>query len=174
MEGLSIGAWRGRAPVQERLFAHFKSKEALQLEVLQEAISRFMLQVCRRPWRRRAAKSACRPVRRLPALDPRRRERRGCIFQKLSSEYASRSGPVRDRLLESMKDWTEQIGRACAAPSRKGSSAPTSTSPVRLRVLRTALVYRGAPPDARPAAEQGRGGVRVPAAAQPQAGARLR
>jgi len=114
LEGVSIGALAEETGLSKSgLFAHFKSKEALQLEVLQEAIARFTLQVLQ-------------PALVAPRGEPRVRvlfdqylawirgdeARRGCIFQKLTSEYAGREGAVRERLVQSQKDWREAIMRA--------------------------------------------------------------
>ncbi|WP_043113172.1 TetR/AcrR family transcriptional regulator [Solimonas flava] len=114
LEGVSIGALAEETGLSKSgLFAHFKSKEALQLEVLQEAITRFTVQVLQ-------------PVLATPRGEPRVRRlfdkylewirgddaRRGCIFQKLTSEYAGRDGAVRDRLVQSQKDWRDAIMRA--------------------------------------------------------------
>jgi AcrR family transcriptional regulator len=113
MEGISIGALAEEASLSKSgLFAHFKSKEALQLEVLQEAINRFTAQVAQ-------------PVLAAPRGEARLRllfdkylewlrgddERLGCPFQKMAAEYSNRDGAVRERLVESMRDWRDQVGR---------------------------------------------------------------
>lgn len=122
MEGISIGALAEEASLSKSgLFAHFKSKEALQLEVLQEAINRFTDQVIR-------------PVLAAPRGEARLRclfdvylqwlrgedDRLGCPFQKMAAEYSNRSGPVRERLVESMSDWREQVLRVVSAAVASG------------------------------------------------------
>jgi AcrR family transcriptional regulator len=116
MEGLSIGALAEEASLSKSgLFAHFKSKEALQLEVLQEAINLFTAQVVQ-------------PVLATPRGELRLHklfdqyliwlrgddDRLGCPFQKMAAEYNNRESPVRDRLVESMTDWREQVTRIVA------------------------------------------------------------
>lgn len=122
MEGLSIGALAEEARLSKSgLFAHFKSKEALQLEVLQEAINRFTAQVVQ------PVLAAPRGEARLRLLFDRYLEwlrgeddRLGCPFQKMAAEYSNRSGPVRDRLVESMNDWREQVARVVSSAVSAG------------------------------------------------------
>ncbi|WP_019449380.1 TetR/AcrR family transcriptional regulator [Cupriavidus sp. BIS7] len=94
------------------LYAHFKSKEALQEAVLARAMERFGEIV----------------------IDPAMRARRGmprlqtlfdgylvwlsgtvvegrCIFMALSQEYANRPGVIRDKVLQAFKDWHSTIVR---------------------------------------------------------------
>ncbi|MGH8445743.1 MAG: TetR/AcrR family transcriptional regulator [Solimonas sp.] len=114
LESVSIGALAEETGLSKSgLFAHFKSKEALQLDVMQEAIDRFTVQVMH-------------PVLAAPRGEPRVQtlferyidwirgdeSRRGCLFQKLAAEYASREGAVRERLVQSQKDWREAIARS--------------------------------------------------------------
>ena len=122
MEGISIGALAEEARLSKSgLFAHFKSKEALQLEVLQEAISRFTALVLQ-------------PVLAAPRGEARLRklfdqylawlrgenELHGCPFQKMAAEFSSREGAVRERLVESMADWREQLTRIVAGAVETG------------------------------------------------------
>ncbi len=101
------------------LFAHFKSKEALQLAVLEEAIERFVELVVR------PALLAPRGEPRLRALFDRwmgwmeadRDAGNGgngarCIFMALSQEYDDRPGDVRDAVVTSQRDWRDAIARA--------------------------------------------------------------
>ena len=101
------------------LFAHFKSKEALQIAVLEEAVERFKAVVVR-------------PAFQAPRGEPRFRalfdhglrwvdddriagptgNRGRCIFMVLSQEYDDRPGPMRDAVAASQRDWRVAIGRA--------------------------------------------------------------
>jgi len=114
LEGVSLGVLAaGMNLSKSGLFAHFKSKEALQLAVLQAAIDRFVKQVV------------------LPALTKARGEPRvkalfdqylgwihghepkgSCLFMALAQEYDDRPGPVRDLLVQSQRDWQAAIARA--------------------------------------------------------------
>ena len=115
-EGLSIGALAGQTKLSKSgLFAHFKSKEALQLGVIQEVVNRFTLRVVQ------PALAAPRGEPRLRVLFEKKLEwirgeqqQRGCLLQKASLEYHNRLGhPVRERVVHALQDWHEFVAR-CA------------------------------------------------------------
>jgi AcrR family transcriptional regulator len=114
--GLSLAPLAAEVKLSKSgLFAHFKSKEALQLEVLQRAIDRFVEAVVR------PALVQPRGEPRVAALFDRYlgwisgRDRRGsCLFMALTQEYDDRPGPVRDLLVRSQRDWHRTIGRAAS------------------------------------------------------------
>jgi len=122
LEGLSLGTLAADVKLSKSgLFAHFKSKEALQLEVLQRGIDRFVAQVVV-------------PAIAMPRGEPRVRalfdnylawicgpERQGsCLFMALSQEYDDRPGPVRDLLVRSQRDWQRTVARAAAIAVEQG------------------------------------------------------
>jgi len=122
-EGLSIGTLAEKSSLSKSgLFAHFKSKEALQLEVLQEVISRFTLRVVQ------PALAGPRGEVRLRTLFERELEwmrgngeLRGCLLQKASREYDNRPGhPVRERVVQALRDWRELLARAARAAVDEG------------------------------------------------------
>jgi AcrR family transcriptional regulator len=107
------------------LFAHFKSKEALQLSVLAEAIERFTAVIVR------PALAAPRGEPRvvalfenklawitagggvsLPVAPDGELPRGRCIFMALSQEYDDRPGPVRDAVVQSQRDWRATLAHA--------------------------------------------------------------
>lgn len=147
MEGLSIGVLAEDTRLSKSgLFAHFKSKEALQLDVMQEAVERFIHKVVQPAL---AAPRGEQRVRRLfdSYLRWIRGEEggRGCLFQKMSSEYADRGGAVRDRLVASLKDWNEQIGRAVAgAVEQKQFRADLDVAQFVHEFMGAAMVYQQA------------------------------
>ena len=107
MEGLSLGRLADRLQLTKSgLFAHFKSKEALQLETLEEAIERFKKQVLAPASRHTDAESRLRSVfdhyltwiRGSP-------DDGGCLFVTMAQEYDDRPGAIRDRLVESQRGW---------------------------------------------------------------------
>jgi AcrR family transcriptional regulator len=123
LEGLSIGELAGMARLSKSgLFAHFRSKEALQLAVLEEAIRRFGEQVVT------PALAKPRGEPRLSALfrsylgwvRGSNRGSAGCIFQSLSEEYDDRPGPVRDRLVRALVEWRGALARAAAQGVEEG------------------------------------------------------
>lgn len=113
-EGLSIGVLAEEMKLSKSgLFAHFKSKEALQLGVIQEVVNRFTLRVVQ------PALAAPRGEPRLRVLFERKlewirgeQETRGCLLQKASLEYHNRLGhPVRERVVHALQDWRELVAR---------------------------------------------------------------
>jgi AcrR family transcriptional regulator len=122
LEGLSLGNLAADVKLSKSgLFAHFKSKEALQLEVLQRAIDRFIGEVVM------PALAQPRGEPRVTTLFERylawigSRERKGsCFFIALSQEYDDRPGPVRDLLVKSQRDWQRTIARAARIAVEEG------------------------------------------------------
>jgi AcrR family transcriptional regulator len=122
LEGLSLGTLAADVRLSKSgLFAHFKSKETLQLEVLQRAIERFVGEV--------VLPALARPrgePRVLALFDGylawiRGRERRGtCLFIALSQEYDDRPGLVRDLLVKSQRDWHLTLARAAGIAVAEG------------------------------------------------------
>jgi AcrR family transcriptional regulator len=110
LEGLTIGALAEELDLSKSgLFAHFKSKEALQLQVLEFGIGRFIDTVVK------PALAAPRGEARVRALFkrwmdwPKVSGLAGCMFVALSTELDDRPGPVRERLVQSQKDWLDVI-----------------------------------------------------------------
>ncbi|MEI5668213.1 TetR/AcrR family transcriptional regulator [Bosea sp. CCNWLW174] len=112
LEGLSLGPLATKLELTKSgLFAHFKSKEALQLNILEEAIGRFKREVIAAGTRREA------PDRRLRSLFERylvwirgEQDDGGCLFMTAAQEFDDRPGLVRDRLVASQLDWREFLG----------------------------------------------------------------
>jgi AcrR family transcriptional regulator len=112
LEGLTIGKLAGELHISKSgLFAHFRSKEALQIQVLDAAAERFVDEV---------VKPAVRESRgepRVKALFERwlgwaksNSGPGGCLFVAAAAELDDRPGPVRDRLVELQKGWLDTIG----------------------------------------------------------------
>jgi len=121
LEGISLGVLASALDLSKSgLFAHFKSKEALQLAVLEEAIETFTDKVVT-------------PALAKPRGEPRVRalfegklawlenngSGLGCIFAALEQEYDDRPGPVRDRLVQSQLDWHGAIVKAASLAVRE-------------------------------------------------------
>jgi AcrR family transcriptional regulator len=125
LEGLSLGPLADSLELSKSgLFAHFKSKEALQLAVLEEAIDRFRARVIE------PSLAEPRGRQRMEALLRRwfdwvegEPDMRGCIFAVTAQEFDDRPGVVRDRLVESQASWHETLARV-AADLPKAGPAP--------------------------------------------------
>lgn len=114
LEGLTIGRLADELKMSKSgLFAHFGSKEELQLATVGVARERFREEVFQPPL------SAERGYPRLIAmcrswLDYIRRDvfAGGCFFAAASFEFDGRTGPVRDAIELSMNEWIGAIERA--------------------------------------------------------------
>ncbi|UPK76697.1 TetR/AcrR family transcriptional regulator [Nocardioidaceae bacterium SCSIO 66511] len=118
---LSIGGLaRETGMSKSGLFAHFRSKEELQLQVVGRARDRFVDTVVR------PALAAPRGESRVRALFDgwARWEREafdgGCIFVTLAAELDNRPGPVRDALVASERDWLELLASTAATAVSEG------------------------------------------------------
>ena len=91
------------------LFAHFKSKEALQLATLERGREWFTDLVIR------PTLAAPRGIARVRALADNwlvwetEALQGGCIFVTASTEYDDQPGPMRDALVRNQRDWAEFI-----------------------------------------------------------------
>lgn len=125
LEGLSLGPLADSLELSKSgLFAHFKSKEALQLAVLEEAIERFRTRVIE------PSLALPRGRARMEALLSRwidwidgEADMGGCIFAVSAQEYDDRPGLIRDRLVASQADWHETLARV-ASDLPKAGKAP--------------------------------------------------
>ncbi|HET8647658.1 MAG TPA: TetR/AcrR family transcriptional regulator, partial [Vicinamibacteria bacterium] len=125
LEGLTIGSLAEALELSKSgLFAHFRSKEALQIQLLDFAVERFVDAVVR------PALGAARGEPRLRALfegwvDWARTgtARSGCVFVAASTELDDQPGPVRDRLVRLQKDWLEFITQAYRVAVSEGHLA---------------------------------------------------
>jgi len=111
LEGLTIGSLAEALDLSKSgLFAHFGSKEALQVQVIELAAGRFVDSVVK------PALAAPRGEPRVRALFerwldwPRLGELAGgCLFVALAAELDDRPGPARDRLVQTQRDWLDVI-----------------------------------------------------------------
>jgi AcrR family transcriptional regulator len=108
------------------LFAHFKSKEELQLAIVDAASSLFAEQVTE------PASHATRGLKRLRRLVEAYLTYLevevfpgGCFFASTLAEMDMRPGPVRDRLVAFLGDWLGQIESAVRDAQTEGAIDPT-------------------------------------------------
>lgn len=122
LAGLSIGLLAARVGMSKSgLFAHFDSKERLQVAVLEEASRRFVDLVVA------PALRAPRGRPRVAALFERwlvwsQQDFMpgGCVFLSSSAELDDRPGPARDALVASQRDWQDTLAQAVRIAKREG------------------------------------------------------
>ncbi|MCA9572929.1 MAG: TetR/AcrR family transcriptional regulator [Myxococcales bacterium] len=126
LEGLSIGGLaRDLEMSKSGLFAHFQSKEGLQIQVVEHAVACFVADVVQ------PALTTPRGVRRLRALLDRWMAwlqhgpfRGGCFFMAAAMEFDDRPGPVRDRIASAQRDWIEFLAGAARVGVETGDLRP--------------------------------------------------
>ena len=121
-EGLTIGRLADDLQMSKSgLFAHFRSKEALQLEILRMAGVRMI-------------ETVVKPALAAPRGEPRVRalfERwlaweqspslpGGCPFMAASFELDDRPGPVRDFVVQNLRDWMDTLAGAARIAVNEG------------------------------------------------------
>lgn len=118
--GLTIGHLADELKMSKSgLFAHFRSKEALQVQVLEAGVERFIDEVVR-------------PALKSPRGEPRVRalferwlvwgldQPAGCVFAAAVFELDDQPGPARDALVRSQRDWLETLAQAARIAQKEG------------------------------------------------------
>jgi AcrR family transcriptional regulator len=125
LEGLSIGALAEVMQMSKSgVFAHFGSREELQISVVREYHTRFEDEVFY------PAMSAPRGLPRLRALFDNWMKRTsveiesGCIYISGAVEFDDRPGPVRDALASSVNTWLTAMRRAVEIAVSEGHLSP--------------------------------------------------
>jgi len=125
LEGLSIGAVAEVMRMSKSgVFAHFGSREELQISVVREYHARFEDEVFS------PALSAPRGLPRLQAMFHNWMQRTsieidsGCLYISGAVEFDDRPGPVRDTLAESVRTWLAAMTRAVEQAKQAGHLRP--------------------------------------------------
>ena len=126
LEGLTIGRLASDLGLSKSgLFAHFQSKEALQVQTLRHAAELFVDRVVR------PALKAPRGERRLRALFERWLTwaeadvlKGGCLFVAAATELDDQDGPARDELVRQQRDWLELIANVARTGVAEGDFRP--------------------------------------------------
>jgi AcrR family transcriptional regulator len=121
LEGLTIGTLADRMQMSKSgVFAHFGSREDLQLAVLKEYVRRFVDEVLR---------PAVRKPRGLPRLESildrwvaflAREISLGCIMIAGAVEYDDRPGPQRDEMVAIITGWKAELLKAIRQAVQQG------------------------------------------------------
>jgi AcrR family transcriptional regulator len=121
LEGLSIGALAEVTHMSKSgVFAHFGSREELQISVIREYFHRFEQEVFY------PAMQEPRGLPRVKALFANWMKlvaeeiKSGCIFISGAVEFDDRPGPVRDALASSVKTWLAAVTRAVVQAREDG------------------------------------------------------
>lgn len=122
LEGISIGVLAEDLKLSKSgLFAHFRSKEALQLAVIEHASERF-------------TETIVRPTLAAPRGEPRLKAAfehwhkwpetsnlpGGCFFVPAASELDDRPGVVRDALAQQVQGWLDIVAEIARGAVREG------------------------------------------------------
>jgi len=122
VEGVTIGRLADDLKMSKSgLFAHFKSKEALQIEMLRMAGARMV-------------ETVVKPALATPRGEPRLRALfehwlaweqspslpGGCPFMAASFELDDRPGPVRDFVVQNLRDWIDTLAGAARIAVQEG------------------------------------------------------
>lgn len=125
LEGLSIGTLAEATKMSKSgVFAHFGSREELQISVIREYYARFSDEVFS------PAMGEAHGLPRVRALFANWMKRvavelqSGCIFISGAVEFDDRPGPVRDALASSVKTWLAAFYRAVVQAKAEGQIKP--------------------------------------------------
>ncbi|MGD2131937.1 MAG: TetR/AcrR family transcriptional regulator [Maricaulaceae bacterium] len=122
LEGVSLGPLADSLGLSKSgLYAHFKSKEALQLAVLDEAVERFARLVIAPAMKKPAGLARLRALF-AGHLDWIKGEHAagGCPFSTFVQEFDDRPGRVRTSLAASQKEWRRLLSAATRDAVRGG------------------------------------------------------
>jgi AcrR family transcriptional regulator len=122
LEGLSIGHLAEHTGMSKSgLYAHFKSKQQLQLATIDRANRIFETEVLE------PARSTGEGIRRLWALADEflsHLERDvfpgGCFFAAVGAEFDTHPGPVKDRIAAFTQDWAQELHAAAIQAQQAG------------------------------------------------------
>jgi len=130
LEGLSIGVLADAMQMSKSgVFAHFGSREELQISVIREYHNRFEAEVFM------PALGEPRGMRRLRAMLDAWLQRMsvelhsGCIYISGAVEFDDRPGPVRDALADMVKSWHSALHRAIGLAVDEGHLLPDTDPP---------------------------------------------
>jgi AcrR family transcriptional regulator len=126
LQGLTIGGLAEELQLSKSgLFAHFRSKSSLEVEVLEAAMALFTERVIR------PALARPRGEPRIRALFERWLEwgrssylEGGCIFVAAAAELDDTPGPARNKLVQGQKDWLDCLAQTARTAISEGHFRP--------------------------------------------------
>ncbi|MBZ4419687.1 TetR/AcrR family transcriptional regulator [Myxococcus sp. RHSTA-1-4] len=122
LEGLSIGGLAEELNLSKSgLFAHFKSKAVLQVQVLETATALFTERVIRPALTKPRGEPRVRALfEGWLAWDKDQLLEGGCIFVAASVELDDSPGPARDKLVQTQRDWLDVLAQAARIAVAEG------------------------------------------------------
>ena len=120
--GMTIGSLADNLNLSKSgLYAHFQSKEALQIKTLEAGAEKFV-------------DTVVRPALKAPRGEPRLKAffdywsrwpeesslQGGCLFVQVAAEFDDLPGPVRDRLVHLQRDWFDTLINAARTAVSEG------------------------------------------------------
>jgi AcrR family transcriptional regulator len=122
LEGLTIGSLAGDLGLSKSgLFAHFRSKEALQVQVLEHIAARFVELAVKPALRAPRGEARVRALFEQLLQWPKRHELPGgCPLIAAVSELDARPGPARDLLVRQQRDWLDVIATVARTALAEG------------------------------------------------------
>jgi AcrR family transcriptional regulator len=126
LEGLSIGRLADHIGMSKSgLYAHFGSKEELQLATIDTASAIFEAEVTA------PADQAATPLEKIEALCEQflsHLERRvfpgGCFFASAAAEFDTHPGPIRERISDFQRGWTNLLAQLVRQAQAEGQLRP--------------------------------------------------
>jgi AcrR family transcriptional regulator len=113
LEGLTIGGLASELEMSKSgLFAHFGSKEGLQLAVVEHAAMRFLSEVVAPAQQAREGEERLRAYcERYFDYLQRKVFAGGCFWAAAAAEFDDRPGPVRDAIANGVRGWLGELER---------------------------------------------------------------
>jgi AcrR family transcriptional regulator len=121
--GITIGTLASTAELSKSgLYAHFRSKESLQIQILEHTRTRFVAEVLA------PSLAVARGEPRVRALFENwlawDDKEGGCLFVAASSELDDQPGPVRDHLVRYQQDWLDSLAEVFRTGLAEGHFRP--------------------------------------------------
>jgi AcrR family transcriptional regulator len=121
LEKLTIGSLASATGMSKSgLFAHFNSKEQLQLQVLVQARRRFIEIVIAPAFQEPRGEARLRSIFESTLKQWEEELPGGCIFHAVSAELDDRPGPARDYLVQTQRDYADVLRRAAEIAIEEG------------------------------------------------------
>lgn len=125
LEGLSIGQLASELQLSKSgLFGHFRSKEDLQIQVLETLSEQFSAAVIRPALRLPRGKLRLRALFELWLDWALGKQLHGCPFVAAAIEFDDRQGPVRDKLVNIQASWIQVLETTVELGQQAGEFKP--------------------------------------------------